>query len=154
MNKKTEKHRSWVKPLLGLGMVAILIVAFVFFDTVTILEKVLNWIEGLGAWGMVAYISIYFLATVFLVPGFILTVGAGFVFGVVQGSILASVASTLGATGAFLVGRYLMRDWVANKVTEEYARSISLETAKVKAILVEEGCDFKLHDFGHRGKNR
>ncbi len=45
-----------------------------------------------------------------------MTLGAGAVFGVVSGSVLVSVASTLGATCAFLVGRYLARDWVDAKI--------------------------------------
>jgi len=38
------------------------------------------------------------------------------VFGVVWGSIYVSIASTLGATAAFLVGRYLARDAIARKI--------------------------------------
>ena len=49
-------------------------------------------------------------------PGSILTLGAGALFGVVKGSILVSISATLGATAAFLVGRYLARDWVAKKI--------------------------------------
>ena len=45
-----------------------------------------------------------------------LTLGAGAVFGVVWGSIYVSIASTLGATAAFLVGRYLARDAIARKI--------------------------------------
>jgi len=66
--------------------------------------------------GAVAFVGIYVLACVFFIPGSVLTLGAGAVYGVVQGSLLVSVASTLGATAAFLVGRYLARDWVARKI--------------------------------------
>jgi uncharacterized membrane protein YdjX (TVP38/TMEM64 family) len=53
---------------------------------------------------------------VLFLPGSILTLGAGFVFGVVRGSVLVSISATLGATAAFLVGRYLARDWVGAKI--------------------------------------
>ena len=59
---------------------------------------------------------LYVLATVLFVPGSILTLGAGVLFGVVRGSLLVSVASTLGATAAFLTGRYFAREWVSEKI--------------------------------------
>jgi uncharacterized membrane protein YdjX (TVP38/TMEM64 family) len=80
------------------------------------LKKVLIWVAGLGAWGFIIYIVIYILACVFLIPGSILTLGAGVLFGVMKGSIIVSIASTLGATCAFLVGRYIARDWVSKKI--------------------------------------
>lgn len=81
-----------------------------------LLSAALEWIEGLGAVGAIALILIYILATVACVPGTILTLGAGIVFGVVLGSIYVFIGATLGATAAFLVGRYLAREWVANKI--------------------------------------
>jgi hypothetical protein len=61
-------------------------------------------------------VLIYIAATVLLIPGSALGLGAGAVFGVVRGSLLVSVGSTLGATCAFLLGRYLARGWVARKI--------------------------------------
>jgi len=53
---------------------------------------------------------------VFFLPGSVLTLGIGFLFGVVQGTIITSVASTLGACVAFWVGRTVARDWVGHRV--------------------------------------
>jgi uncharacterized membrane protein YdjX (TVP38/TMEM64 family) len=80
------------------------------------LIKALDWVSGLGIWGPVIFILIYIIATVLFIPGSILTLGAGVVFGVVKGSVIVSISATLGATAAFLVGRYLARDWVAGKI--------------------------------------
>ncbi|MGH7925563.1 MAG: TVP38/TMEM64 family protein [Candidatus Binatus sp.] len=80
------------------------------------LANALDWIRGLGAWAPVVFIAIYIAACVAFVPGSILTIGAGVIFGVVRGSIYVSIAATLGATAAFLVGRYLARDWVSGKL--------------------------------------
>jgi uncharacterized membrane protein YdjX (TVP38/TMEM64 family) len=81
-----------------------------------VLENALDGIRGLGPLAPVAFIAIYIAACVLFLPGSILTIGAGVIFGVVRGTIYVSIAATLGATAAFLVGRYLARDWVARKI--------------------------------------
>ena len=76
---------------------------------------VLNaWIDGLGAWGPIVMAAIYVVATVLFVPGTILTLAAGALFGLVIGTVTVSVGSTLGAACAFLIARYLARDKVAS----------------------------------------
>ncbi|MGV2828954.1 TVP38/TMEM64 family protein [Myxosarcina sp. GI1(2024)] len=80
------------------------------------LRNALEWIDSLGALGVIAFILLYIIATVAFLPGSILTLGAGVVFGVVMGSIYVFIGATLGATAAFLVGRYLARGWVAQKI--------------------------------------
>lgn len=80
------------------------------------LRALLAFIGGLGAWGPALFILAYVAACVLLVPGTLLTLGAGALFGVVRGTIYVSLASTAGATAAFLIGRYLARDWVARRV--------------------------------------
>jgi len=80
------------------------------------LADALDWIRGLGALAPVAFVAIYIVACVAFIPGSILTIGGGVIFGVVRGSIYVSIAATLGATAAFLVGRYLARDWVSEKL--------------------------------------
>ena len=62
------------------------------------------------------FVGVYIVATVLCLPGFILTLGAGAVFGVAKGIVTVSVAATLGATAAFLVGRYLARAAVARRL--------------------------------------
>ena len=80
------------------------------------LTNALDWIRGLGPLAPIAFIAIYIVACVAFLPGSILTIGAGVIFGVVRGSICVSIAATLGATAAFLVGRYLARGWVSEKL--------------------------------------
>lgn len=95
---------------------AVLLCAFYFLDVRVLLRDTLVWIDGFGAWGPVLFVLIYIVATVLFVPGSALTLGAGALFGVGLGSALVSVGATLGATAAFLVGRYFARDWVAKKI--------------------------------------
>lgn len=76
----------------------------------------LEWVDGLGAWGPLLIAAAYIPATVFFVPGSLLTLGSGALFGVVIGTIAVSLGSTLGSTASFVVGRFFARDWVAKKV--------------------------------------
>ena len=94
----------------------VLLAAAIYFDVKELLLASLSWVARLGPWGAVAFIGLYILATVLFVPGLILTLGAGFLFGVLRGSIYVSIASTLGASAAFLIGRHLARQWVSSKI--------------------------------------
>ncbi len=71
-----------------------------------------NWVEQLGPAGVAVFIGAYAIATVLLFPGWIFTVAAGLIFGVIGGTAVALSGATLGAALAFLVARYLVRDGV------------------------------------------
>lgn len=86
------------------------------FNPQELLRNALQWVESLGYIGGIAFIGIYIIATVAFLPGSILTLGAGVVFGVVFGSIYVFIGATIGAIAAFLVGRYLARDWISAKI--------------------------------------
>ncbi len=96
--------------------VAVLIFLARQFDFQTIFQNALAWVDGLGPWGPIAFMVIYNLATVLFLPGSLLTLGGGVLFGVVNGSVYVFCAALLGATIAFLIGRYVARGWVANKI--------------------------------------
>jgi uncharacterized membrane protein YdjX (TVP38/TMEM64 family) len=86
------------------------------FNPQVLLKNSLAWIESLGSIGAIAFIGIYIIATVAFLPAFILTLGAGVLFGLWLGSLYVFIGATLGSIAAFLVGRYLARDWVAKKI--------------------------------------
>ena len=96
--------------------IVIALLAARYFDAPALLRTALEAIARLGAWGPVLFVVLYVAATVLFLPGSILTLGAGVVFGVARGAIIVSISATLGATAAFLVGRYVARDWVAGKI--------------------------------------
>jgi uncharacterized membrane protein YdjX (TVP38/TMEM64 family) len=87
-----------------------------------------GWFRGLGIWGPVVFGLIYVVAVVLLVPGVPLTWAAGFIFGLVTGTVVASLASTTGAALAFLIARYLARDRVAEMV-KRYPRFDAIDKA-------------------------
>ena len=86
------------------------------FNPQQILRNALQWVDDLGAIAPIAFILIYIIATVAFLPGSILTLGAGVLFGIVRGSIFVFLGATIGATLAFLVGRYLARGWISKKI--------------------------------------
>jgi len=112
----SPKARFMFKLLLIILVVFLLLAGIKYFHVQELLKKLLSWVADLGTWGPLIYIVIYILACVFFIPGSILTLGAGVLFGVIKGSIIVSIASTLGATCAFLVGRHIARDWVSKKI--------------------------------------
>lgn len=72
-----------------------------------------------------AFFFIYVISTALSLPGAaVLTLAGGALFGVVEGTIIVSFASTIGATLAFLGSRYLLRDWVQAKFGDKL-RSIN-----------------------------
>jgi uncharacterized membrane protein YdjX (TVP38/TMEM64 family) len=75
-----------------------------------------DWARGAGALGVTLYILLYVLATVAFLPGWILSVGAGLIYGVVAGTAIISLASTAGATLAFLLARSFLRRSIENKL--------------------------------------
>jgi uncharacterized membrane protein YdjX (TVP38/TMEM64 family) len=99
-----------------------------YLDTPALLKAALDWIRDLGPWGPAIFVLLYVTAAVLLLPGSVLTLGAGAVFGLVKGAVLVSVAATLGATAAFLVARYLAREWVTDKVGR-YPRFAAIDQA-------------------------
>jgi pyruvate/2-oxoglutarate dehydrogenase complex dihydrolipoamide dehydrogenase (E3) component/uncharacterized membrane protein YdjX (TVP38/TMEM64 family) len=105
----------WKWLLYGIVGVA-LVLALKYFHVQDLLKAALDWIGKLGPWGPVIFICLYVVATVLFIPGSVLTLGAGAVFGVALGSVCVSISATLGATAAFLVGRYLARDAIARKI--------------------------------------
>jgi len=111
-----QKSGSKAKLVLWVLAIVVLLAAAWHFNAQALLRSALDGIARLGPWGPVIFVLLYVAATVAFVPGSILTLGAGFVFGVVKGSIIVSISATLGATAAFLVGRYLARDWVSKKI--------------------------------------
>ncbi len=73
-------------------------------------------VEQSGGLGVLLFVGLYIISNILMIPGSILTFGAGMVYGVFPGALYVSIASTLGAVAAFLVGRYITRDFINGKV--------------------------------------
>ncbi len=103
--------------LIVFGLIVAVLIALGFLLPVgSYLETFLAWVEGLGWWARVVVVLAYIVSCVLFIPGSAITLGAGALFGVVEGCIVVSIGSTLGACAAFLVGRFVMRDAIARRL--------------------------------------
>ncbi len=131
LDARPGRMKSMIIAILVTVIIGVLIVAGRAFDLQQFFRDALGWISGLGPLGPMLFIILYILACVLLLPGSVLTLGAGAVFGLLQGFIAVLTGATLGATCAFLVGRYLARDRVARWVAgNEKFRAIDEAVAR------------------------
>ena len=72
-------------------------------------------VAKLGIYGPLVFILIYAIATVSFMPGSVLTITGGLLFGPYLGTLFNIIGATLGATGAFLMARYIAGDWAIKK---------------------------------------
>ncbi len=116
--QQVGKSSLWRPVVLGLVLVTLMILAKVF-NLGARLGELRTWILSLGAWGPIVYIFLYVGAVVLALPGSVITVMAGVLFGSVVGVVTVSVGSTLGATLAFIISRHVARDAIAQKFAAE-----------------------------------
>lgn len=108
------------KKFILFSLLTIAVVTYFYFDlsrflNLEYLQQQLGGIDDFYELNTLATIGIFFLmyvlVTAFSIPGAaVMTLAAGAVFGLLPGIIIVSFASTIGATLAFLVARYLLRD--------------------------------------------
>lgn len=112
------KKNGMVQRVLLLSVIVAMILAFRLTGTARYLdqESLRQWIESYGSLGPFVYMLIYALAPSLLLPGLPITIAGGILFGPFWGVVYAITGATLGACIAFLVARYVARDWVETKL--------------------------------------
>ena len=108
----TSKLNAVTRLIAFVAIVIALFLAMKFLPVQQWLTNFNNWVGQMGTAGILIFIAVYAVATVLLAPGAILTIGAGFAFGLWKGFLAVSAGSTLGAALAFLVARFIARDRV------------------------------------------
>ncbi len=99
-----------------------------------------EYVETLGVWGPVVFIVGYAAATVAFIPGSLLTLAAGAIFGLAEGTALVFVGATIGSALAFLVARYVARGAVERRIADnpKFAavdRAVGREGFKIVTLL-------------------
>ncbi len=131
------KMQAWWRPVALLTAVVVVLILARAVGLDERLSEIRHWINGLGAWGPLVFVLLYAAAVVAALPGSALTVVAGALFGSVLGVIVVSLASTLGASLAFLLARYLARDATARWLAQsEKFRRLDQLTEERGAIIV------------------
>src|SRR5438128_12313286 len=111
-NDKASSKGATKRLVALIAIVVALFVAMKFLPVREWLTNFNNWVGQMGAVGIFIFITVYAVATVLLAPGSILTIGAGFAFGLWKGFLAVSAGATLGAALAFLVARFIARDQI------------------------------------------
>lgn len=122
-----------IKLLITFGLIAIALIAIHYFNITPLWNQLLMAVKEMGFWGSILFIAIYNIATLLFIPGSLLTMKGGCLYGVIWGTVYVLIAATLGAICAFLLGRYLCRDWVAKKLSK-YPKFKAIDRA-----IAEEG---------------
>jgi len=138
-NKKTPKS-TLGRLVVLIAIIIALLLAMKFLPVQQWLHSFNDWVGQMGVAGIFIFIGVYAVATVLLAPGAILTIGAGFAFGLWKGFLAVSAGSTLGAALAFLVARFIARDRVeaiakGNEKFRKIDHAIGKQGAKLVFLL-------------------
>lgn len=125
-----EKKKNKKKLIITVAVVAIAAFVIHYFgladyisrDNLNLLQ---DWVQGFGVMAPLIYIGLWIAACIFFLPGLPVAILGGLVFEPLPAIIYASLGSTLGATAAFLIGRYAARDLVEGwKEKNEHVKKI------------------------------
>lgn len=89
------------------------------FELVSIdnIDRMDAWFDGFGIWAPVVFILLWIAACVLFLPGLPISIAGGLVFGAVWGTVYTTIGANLGAAAAFLIGRYVARSMVEQRMT-------------------------------------
>ena len=142
MEMTTASKRSTARPLAQSALVLAGVILLVIFGrrAGAAVPEFAAWVDSLGIWGPVVFILGYALATVAFVPGLLLTLAAGAIFGVLWGSVYVFVGAVTGSSAAFLIARYVARGAVERRLAgnEKFAavdRAVGAQGRKIVFLL-------------------
>ncbi|MBU1055604.1 MAG: VTT domain-containing protein [Proteobacteria bacterium] len=116
--EKSSKAAMFKRIVILLAIISIIILVRAgglenYFETGALREL----IASKGALAPILYMLIYIIAPALFLPGLPITIAGGILFGPLWGVIYTITSSTIGAGAAFLISRYVARDWIAAKLT-------------------------------------
>lgn len=115
-DSSASRKPAWIGWAIAVLAVCGIVAAVAFLPIGQYIQALLKWTSSLGFAGYVVVVLFYIVGCVFFIPGSLVTLASGFLFGVVAGSITVSIGATLGASAAFLVGRFLARKQIEKRV--------------------------------------
>jgi len=115
MKTKEQKSKLSFNRILLIG-VALALLVMLGRQAGMYLPQFVAWVDSLGVWGPVVFVVGYVVAAVAFVPGSILTLAAGAIFGLGKGVVIVFLAAMLGSAAAFLVARYVARPAIERRL--------------------------------------
>jgi uncharacterized membrane protein YdjX (TVP38/TMEM64 family) len=116
VDKLVMQNRQWRKIgiCLAIGLMTALLFRYTplmnLFDQAMLVME----LNKLGKYAVFAFILAHLVSTMVGIPGTVLTVAGGVVFGVFYGTLWSVIGATLGAIAAFWLARTLLHDWAAH----------------------------------------
>lgn len=120
-----KKYGKWIAVLLFVITMSILSAILPVKEWI---RAFIDWVQQLGPAGVIVFVLAYAVATVLFLPGWIFTVSAGLIYGIVGGTLVALSGAIIGATLAFLVARYLLRQNI-EEITKKNPRFAAIDRA-------------------------
>lgn len=118
-----------------------------------LLEAAVTWVDGLGALAPFAFIALYVVVTISMIPASLLSIAAGALFGLATGTLVVAAGATLGMAATFLIARYLARPAVERRMAH-YPRFAAVDRAvgeggwKIVALLrLSPALPFNLQNY-------
>jgi uncharacterized membrane protein YdjX (TVP38/TMEM64 family) len=109
----------WIKVGGAIAIVSLAIEAAIALPLIHWAVQFIDWMRDAGLAGAGAFGAVYVLAAVLMLPGSLLTVGAGLAYGPLWGTLLVSPVSVAAATLAFVLGRTAARGWIARRTAAD-----------------------------------
>ena len=120
MAEVEEAQANTRKPLpigrILFGLVAVVALVALGRTFGVFLDRFVEWVDGLGPLGPIVFILGYIGSTVAFIPGSVLTLAAGAIFGLGEGVLYVMTGATLGSSVAFLLARYVAREAVEQRI--------------------------------------
>ena len=115
----TRSHaRSYTYPYTKWALIALVLLALVLAgrELAGSLDAFARWVQGLGVWAPAVFIAGYAVFVAALVPGSVLTIAGGAIFGLAAGTIYVFTGAVLGSIAGFLIARYFARGRVEARI--------------------------------------
>lgn len=107
-------NKTILRGALAALVVAAIVLAVRYRDQLSA-QALEQWVANAGLAGPFVFMLVYALGTVLFLPGSVMTLAGGAIFGPVWGTLYNLTGATFGATLAFIIARYLAADWVERK---------------------------------------
>lgn len=120
-NQQTSEAaaKTQLRAILGIGLLVAMVVAAITLPVNEWLGVAATWIEENPLPGRILFVAGFIVLTALMVPGSVLMLCGGYLFGMALGFPLTAIAIALGALASSFVSRTLARDWLAQRFAED-----------------------------------